>query len=763
MYSKERASYINNTISDIIKQYYRTEDDAYNRHNLIKSVCDFYDNIKDDYITKNQLRFLYHISNLIGIPQYFDMLIKYRNDENLNIDYLSASTLSDMIYNSSLAVEEEKFLHKYQKEVIDKFSMEKTNRYFLTAPTSFGKTFIVYEVIKKMKYKNVVFIYPTLSLLSENYIKILKDPFFREYNIFTLSETNIDLNQKNVCIYTPERFLSMMDRNSKLKFDFIFMDEVYKIDNQFIIDNETVGENERDTSFRVALQTSCLSSKDLLLAGPFIQIPKEDNEYSINNFLKDNNFKILEYNDVEIVDKELLTINQNSSYSIDKIDFLINKKDKKSRLLIVLEELNKNNNSSIVYTYSRYNTEQLAKQLAEHRENVSIDINSNEDVKRFLIFTNHINSIFGDDWILSKCLKKGIGIHHGYIPKYIQKEIIRFFNDGILDVIVSTTTITEGVNTSAKNMIVMSDKKGQKPLKKFDAQNIAGRAGRFICHYKGRVVAIDNNFEQIMESDGDIIRNIEYDKNIAKNEVDILSAPEKYLSDLEKRTKEELLDEAYGLGLTDEIINQFKTIKLSDKISLFRKMKNITDVEIYKIQNVCNNYRGLNWDYFDFLLDYIKPIITNRELSNMIECKSSNKKNSVLTVKVHNYIQRGYPGILAYEKKHSTTDKAVREVAKLTFNLFKYELVKYSGFFDLLFRFVLSQRTDLPIDEIVSINTLLKYLEYNSTTESGKKVSDYGVPFKVLNYVDTQDESLKNKFDDFENLIYDDIKKDFKL
>ena len=147
----------------------------------------------------------------------------------------------------------------------------------------------------------------------------------------------------------------------------------------------------------------------------------------------------------------------------------------------------------------------------------------------------------------------------------------------------------------------------------------------------------------------------------------------------------------------------------------------------------------------------------------MIEYKSSNKKNSVLTVKVHNYIQCGYPGILAYEKKHSTTDKAVREVAKLTFNLFKYELVKYLGVFDLLFRFVLSQRTDLPIDEIVSINTLLKYLEYNSTTESGKRVSDYGVPFKVLNYVDTQDESLKNKFDDFENLIYDDIKKDFKL
>lgn len=78
---------------------------------------------------------------------------------------------------------------------------------------------------------------------------------------------------------------------------------------------------------------------------------------------------------------------------------------------------------------------------------------------------DHIKNAFSEDWILYKGLQNGIGIHHGYIPKYIQKEIIEFFNQGVLDTIISTTTITEGINTSAKNMIVMSDKKGTKPLK----------------------------------------------------------------------------------------------------------------------------------------------------------------------------------------------------------------------------------------------------------------------------------------------------------
>lgn len=62
-------------------------------------------------------------------------------------------------------------------------------------------------------------------------------------------------------------------------------------------------------------------------------------------------------------------------------------------------------------------------------------------------------------WIVTKALKKGIGIHHGLVPKYMQQEIISLFNDNILKILICTTTITEGVNTTAKNMIVLSGKK----------------------------------------------------------------------------------------------------------------------------------------------------------------------------------------------------------------------------------------------------------------------------------------------------------------
>ena len=203
----------------------------------IKGKRKFYDNIKDDYITKNQLLFLYHISNLVGIPQYYDMLIKYRNDENFNIDSLNASTLSDMIYNSSLAVEENKFLHKYQKEVIDKFSIEDTNRYFLTAPTSFGKTFILREILflNQNRYRNILLVFPTIALLNENTdsMKDLIRALGSEYKIVNNVYSSIDENEKHIFILTPERVLKLLSDQQNLKIDFFFFDEVYKIELPF--------------------------------------------------------------------------------------------------------------------------------------------------------------------------------------------------------------------------------------------------------------------------------------------------------------------------------------------------------------------------------------------------------------------------------------------------------------------------------------------------------------------------------------------------
>ena len=70
------------------------------------------------------------------------------------------------------------------------------------------------------------------------------------------------------------------------------------------------------------------------------------------------------------------------------------------------------------------------------------------------------------------CLEAGVAFHHGAMPRYIQAELVDSFNRGDIDTLVCTTTLTEGVNTTAKNVIVFSDQKGIVALSGFDYKNI---------------------------------------------------------------------------------------------------------------------------------------------------------------------------------------------------------------------------------------------------------------------------------------------------
>lgn len=237
--------------ANIIKAYYSYKKNS-DSATFVKEVCGFFDFIKGEPISEADMNFLLFLANEAGVPQYFDLLKDKFTDCRISDENINALTLSALFHDASLIRGNNK-LHRYQKNVLDSFTARQQNRFVLTAPTSFGKTFLVYEVIQKMQYQNILLIFPAISLLSENYARLCSSDTFQEYKIHSLSEEEFNLSEKNIFIFTPERFLSFMDSHQHLHFDFAFIDEVYKIDNSFIIDQETIGENERDTAYRLAL------------------------------------------------------------------------------------------------------------------------------------------------------------------------------------------------------------------------------------------------------------------------------------------------------------------------------------------------------------------------------------------------------------------------------------------------------------------------------------------------------------------------------
>ena len=233
---------------DIIKSYYLAEEQN-DLSDMIKSVCSYFDFMKSQELSSGDIDFLQDLSNSIGVPQYVKLLERDYSANYPAQREISLSTLASY-YNEANLTRSGQILHRYQKNVLDMFVAGQNNRFILSAPTSFGKTFIVYEIIKKIRYKNVVLIFPTISLLSENFEKLISglSNTFNDYKIHTLSEDD-EVADKNIWIFTPERFLSFTDKHESQQFDFVFIDEIYKIDNEFIIDNyqRTSGRIRRGT------------------------------------------------------------------------------------------------------------------------------------------------------------------------------------------------------------------------------------------------------------------------------------------------------------------------------------------------------------------------------------------------------------------------------------------------------------------------------------------------------------------------------------
>jgi hypothetical protein len=747
--------------ANAIKEFYRYKRTGMPT-NFIKEVCRFYDSVKDSELSQSDISFLLFLANEAGVPQYFDLLERIASMPDIDEENISLLILSALIYDNSLVIKGNK-LHRYQKEVLSRFVVGKLNRYVLTAPTSFGKTHIVYEIISKMQYRSILLVFPSISLLSENFSKLRER--FHDYEIHTLSEEQFNPESQNIFVFTPERYLSFLDKNNDVRFDFSFVDEVYKIDNSFIIDQETTGENERDIAYRLALSYICLTSCDMLLAGPYMTLPSASNakSFSFGNFANENNFEYLIYNDIEIVEKDFEKIGSCKNYTISGKIIEIGNVRKYKKITNIITALSTPTENTIIYCSRRSSTESYVKEIIADHEVISqiasryADVNS----QTYFEFILHLEQTFGTDWIVINALKHHIGIHHSLIPKYIQKEIISLFNKGILIALFSTTTITEGVNTTAKNIIVTSSKKGSKLLKQFDAKNIAGRAGRFTQHFVGRVISIDKEFLDIMNSDKDLLKHKNYDEHSEKTDVDYQITKDDYLSDEDLQEKHRIENQILENKIPQDVFNAFRIVGPKDKLTLYQKLLKYKHAQYDAIQALSRELARsraarLNWDGFQLIMDTIRPIAKEDKLIGLIDRKTNSGKYSIITVLLNAFLRDGYMGMVKYyvEEKHKPKDEAIHIVSDCVYNVFKYHLVKYLGLFDVFYKYVMSLFTRRSMEDIAGVGILLQKLEYNALTPNARRLSDFGVPFNIVKYYDNDDSyQLPKRFDAYEQYI----------
>lgn len=393
------------------------------------------------------IRFLDSCSDLQGSQPVVDSLcIHFGLFPYLSTIHSSLSTSEALAYEfhrPAVELHNERFVfHSEQARIFHK--LLDGEDVILSAPTSFGKSIILDAVVASRKWNNIVVIVPTVALIDEVRRRMVK--FSDQYNIITHPSQRYE--KRNIYVLTQERFLELQNG---WQVDIFMIDEFYKLCSYDSGD-------QRMSLLNIAWKRLRDTGAQYYLTGPNIDRFEDGLDAGFRRKLYVSNFKTVA---VDVQDRSIVSdvnrISDMNSYW-DDID-----------------------GSTLIFVSA-----------PKRAEEVAIKVSDFSTLKKPCSFArevaNWIANNFHLDWSVVTALQNGVGVHTGPMPRSIQRIMIRLFAEERISTLVCTSTLIEGVNTSAKNVIIYDKKINRKPIDYFTFSNVRGRAGRMAHHYLGRVI-----------------------------------------------------------------------------------------------------------------------------------------------------------------------------------------------------------------------------------------------------------------------------------
>lgn len=325
----------------------------------------------------------------------------------------------------------------------------------VSAPTSFGKSFIVDAFLQLRKPNTVMMIVPTIALADE-IRRRLQPKFGRDYKIITTAD--IILAEKNILILPQERALSYHGIVEKI--DLLIVDEFYKASKQ-----------EKDNR-SISLQRAMLEFQQI--AKQRYYLAPNINSLTSSIFTKGIEFVSIDCNTVALdVDDTYKRISKNY--------------DKTTALFEILDKVD---GKTLIYVKSHSALDEVLTLVLQ---------NNDKKNHTFLDeFSKWIKKNYSSSWKLSYLIQKGICTYNSNLHRSLSQIQLSIYEKDIpLDIMVSTSSIIEGVNTSTKNIILWNNRLGQSFLNFFTYKNIMGRSGRMFKYFIGNAFLLEKPPEEV--------------------------------------------------------------------------------------------------------------------------------------------------------------------------------------------------------------------------------------------------------------------------
>lgn len=537
----------------------------------------------------------------------------------------------------------------------------------LSAPTSFGKSIIIDALVASGKWDNMVLIVPTIALIDETRRRLAQ--FHEQYRIVTHpSEVP---GKKNLIVMTQERFLEIPELP---RIDFFMIDEFYKL-------GSGAKKDSRRTLLNLAWNKLNATGAQFYLLGPNIdgldeRLPEELREKLVCTDFRPVAVDVIDRSKVEDQASDLVTL--------------------------IRDELEA---PSLVFTGSPQKAAKLGKLLTSavrvNPEGFAFDV------------AEWIGANYDPEWDLVHALKGGVAVHTGPLPRGLQRVLVRLFNDGHVPVMVCTSTLIEGVNTSARNVVIFEKKIDGQLIDFFTFSNIRGRAGRMFRHFVGRVVTYmkpPENSETIVDIP------IESQSDLA-SDADLVQIDAEELSPESRSRLVEILTQQ---DLSIETIRKNRGFDPDLQISAARHMGELSFVEAERLSwtgapNVDDARSTLKFAFENLL----EPVQRRGINFNMLWGKLQNARANAGDFKSQVDQQ------LTYAREGQTRSDVVEDILRFQRNWMGFTIPSMVRALQSVQSDVLGQDTSHPV---ANYEYLLREVEGLYLPSGVVELEDYGVP-----------------------------------
>ncbi len=402
-------------------------------------------------------------------------------------------------------------LTEFQKNVIDGIEL---NRHIgVSAPTSAGKTFAIilktFELFIEKNYE-LIYIVPTLSLqnqIIENYTQLARDHSYSQYTISSVYQPRNN-DMPGIYVLTQEKAITALSYTTSFNHPLVLIiDEIQNIEHV---------SNEDQNRSRVLLDMinefrHMKAVEKVIISGPRIE--------NIGTLGTD----LLGYDTLECATSVSPVLNITYTISCTEREYFF----KLYTPLFKKPLIKKLADPSAICNYGKvlYNDEYMdylyrfVNKIGKGQQNIIFAPTSKTARAIALSFANkekvttrnellyelsdYYNETVHQCYSLSNTILKGVAYHHGKVPTHVRRTLEKAISDKLILNVVCTTTLMQGVNLPAQNVILRNPNlfikktKNTSKLSDYEIANLRGRAGRLMKDLIGRTYILDEGqFEE---------------------------------------------------------------------------------------------------------------------------------------------------------------------------------------------------------------------------------------------------------------------------